>query len=101
MAGGGVLVLYVSSVARIWGAEHVGQVYGFLFSANIPAAAAPFLAALVYDGNNSFVLPLTLCAVLLLAAAAAVYAIDGALCGKGAAGLTACRNRSTIKSDEN
>src|SRR5512140_1804902 len=32
---GGVLVLYASSVARIWGREHVGQIYGVLFSANI------------------------------------------------------------------
>jgi OFA family oxalate/formate antiporter-like MFS transporter len=51
---GGVLVLYAAAVARQWGAERVGQVYGWLFSANIPAAAAPMLAGYCYDRSGSF-----------------------------------------------
>ncbi len=63
---GGVLVLYVATVARRWGAHHTGQIYGWLFSANIPAAAAPLLAGLVFDRTGSFILPLA-CGGLLLA----------------------------------
>jgi OFA family oxalate/formate antiporter-like MFS transporter len=66
---GGVLVLYASSAARCWGAGRVGGIYGWLFSANIPAALAPLLAGLVYDARGSFALPLAGFAVLLVAAA--------------------------------
>lgn len=51
---GGVLVLYAATVARVWGAVHVGQVYGLLFSANIVAAPAPLLAGLWFDATNNF-----------------------------------------------
>jgi OFA family oxalate/formate antiporter-like MFS transporter len=51
---GGVLVLYASSVAQQWGAGAVGQVYGLLFSANIPAALAPLAAGLLFDAVGSF-----------------------------------------------
>jgi len=51
---GGVLVLYAASVARAWGAARVGQVCGWLFSANIPAAAAPLVAGYCYDLSGSF-----------------------------------------------
>jgi MFS transporter, OFA family, oxalate/formate antiporter len=51
---GGVLVLYAATVTQVWGAEHVGQVYGMLFSANIVAAPAPLLAGLWYDATNNF-----------------------------------------------
>jgi len=66
---GGVLVVYVSSAARIWGNENVGQVYGYLFSANIPAAVAPILAGFVYDLLGGFTPALYLIAALLIAAA--------------------------------
>ncbi|HEX9005927.1 MAG TPA: MFS transporter [Bacteroidota bacterium] len=66
---GGVLVLYASSTARIWGAENVGQVYGLLFSSNIVAAPVPVLTGLIYDATGSFSLSLTFVAVLMLAAA--------------------------------
>jgi OFA family oxalate/formate antiporter-like MFS transporter len=65
---GGILVLYAASAARIWGAENVGQVYGWLFSANIPAAVFPLLAGFGYDHWHSFLIPLSAIAVLLLAA---------------------------------
>jgi MFS transporter, OFA family, oxalate/formate antiporter len=65
---GGILVLYASSTARIWGAEQVGQVYGWLFSANIPAAVFPVLAGYGYDRWHSFAIPLCLIAAMLLAA---------------------------------
>ncbi len=55
---GGVLVIYASTVARKWGADKVGQVYGLLFSANIPAAVAPLVAGVAYDRTGSFTLPL-------------------------------------------
>ncbi|GAB4321250.1 MAG: OFA family MFS transporter [Candidatus Sumerlaeia bacterium] len=51
---GGVLVLYASSTARLWGPERLGPVYGLLFTANIPAALAPALAGLVWDRFGSF-----------------------------------------------
>lgn len=51
---GGVLVIYVSSASRIWGSENVGQVYGWLFSSNIPASLAPLFAGMVYDRVQNF-----------------------------------------------
>ena len=66
---GGVLVIYASTVARKWGAENVGQVYGWLFSANIPAALAPLIAGLVFDATNSFMVSLiTIAGMLVLVA---------------------------------
>ena len=51
---GGVLVIYAASTARIWGAARVGQIYGWLFSANIPAALAPLAASYTYDYTGRF-----------------------------------------------
>ena len=51
---GGVLVLYAATVAGTWGHRHVGQVYGWLFSANIPAALAPLIAGMIFDHTQSF-----------------------------------------------
>jgi OFA family oxalate/formate antiporter-like MFS transporter len=51
---GGVLVLYASSVAHRWGSESVGGIYGMLFSANVPAAAAPLVAGWVFDRTGGF-----------------------------------------------
>ncbi len=51
---GGVLVLYASSVTKKWGAERVGQIYGILFSSNVPAAFAPIIAGVIYDTTGSF-----------------------------------------------
>ncbi len=65
---GGVLVLYASSAARIWGAERVGQVYGLLFSANIVAAPAPLAAGILYDAFGSFDLSRWLLAFVIIAA---------------------------------
>ncbi len=65
---GGVLVLYASSAARVWGGGRVGQVYGWLFSANIPAALAPLAAGLIYDAVGSFTPALAGLALLLAAA---------------------------------
>ena len=69
---GGVLVVYASTVARKWGAEKVGQVYGWLFSANIPAALAPLLAGIAYDVTGRFVAPLILLSGTLLFAGTAL-----------------------------
>ncbi len=77
MCYGGVLVLYASSVAQIWGADQVGRVYGWLFSSNIPAAAAPMAAGFVYDLTGSFAPALWAVAALLVAAG---------LCARRAAG---------------
>lgn len=65
---GGVLVVYAGSVARIWGADKVGSIYGWLFSANIPGAVAPLLAGFLYDRSGSFTLALYLIAALILSA---------------------------------
>lgn len=69
---GGVLVLYASSVAERWGVDRVGAVYGWLFTANIPASIAPILAALAFDRYKSFLFPLLGLAMLLYAATAVV-----------------------------
>ncbi|RPH51494.1 MAG: MFS transporter [Desulfobacteraceae bacterium] len=63
---GGVLVLYASTTARIWGVRHVGQVYGLLFSANIPAAISPIIAGYGYDYLGSFTFPLAVSGLLLV-----------------------------------
>ncbi|EKD36610.1 MAG: major facilitator superfamily mfs_1, partial [uncultured bacterium] len=63
---GGVLVIYVSSAARCWGAKRVGQVYGWLFSSNIPASLSPILAGMLFDALHSFTLPLASLAGLLM-----------------------------------
>ena len=65
---GGILVLYASCAARTWGSENVGQVYGWLFSANIPAAIFPVLSGFGFDRWQSFTIPLSTIAILLLAA---------------------------------
>ncbi|MBP1648691.1 MAG: major facilitator superfamily 1, partial [Bacteroidetes bacterium] len=70
---GGVLVIYASSVARLWGGEHVGQVYGVLFSANIVAAAAPVLAGFSFGLTGSFNASLGAIAFLLAATAVLVW----------------------------
>ncbi|KAB2891341.1 MAG: OFA family MFS transporter [Desulfobulbaceae bacterium] len=65
---GGVLVLYAATVAGTWGYRHVGQVYGWLFSANIPAALAPLIAGLIFDHTHSFTGFLRLLAIMLVVA---------------------------------
>lgn len=69
---GGVLVLYASTTARRWGAERVGVVYGWLFSANLFASGAPALAGAWYDRFGNFQLPFWLIAAAMLAAVALV-----------------------------
>jgi MFS transporter, OFA family, oxalate/formate antiporter len=64
---GGVLVLYVSSAARSWGADHISRVYGWLFTANIPAALSPIAAGIVFDITRDFTPALAGLAVLLAA----------------------------------
>lgn len=64
---GGVLVLYAATIARTRGSESVGQVYGWLFSANIPAAVFPMAAGLFYDHMGSFTLPLIVIGVMIVA----------------------------------
>jgi OFA family oxalate/formate antiporter-like MFS transporter len=76
---GGVLVIYASSTARIWGDESVGQVYGLLFSANILAALSPILAGFVYDAFDSFNLAITILAVMMVAAALWVWKNNSAI----------------------
>jgi OFA family oxalate/formate antiporter-like MFS transporter len=66
---GGVLVLYVSTASRSWGAANVGQVYGWLFSSNIPASLSPILAGMVYDRFQNFDLAFYVAAGLLVVSA--------------------------------
>jgi OFA family oxalate/formate antiporter-like MFS transporter len=80
---GGVLVLYAASAARTWGPERLGQVYGWLFSANIPAALAPLAAGVVFDLGGTFTPALWALAALLGAAALNVRS-KGALLAEGA-----------------
>jgi OFA family oxalate/formate antiporter-like MFS transporter len=66
---GGVLVIFASSAARIWGSEHVGQVYGLLFSANIAASPVAVLTGVAFDSFGDFTLCMVLLSGLLIAAA--------------------------------
>ncbi len=63
---GGVLVIYVSSASRLWGAENVGQVYGWLFSSNIPASLSPIIAGMFFDHYQTFNMVLYISAMLLV-----------------------------------
>jgi OFA family oxalate/formate antiporter-like MFS transporter len=47
-------VLYASAAAERWGSQRISQVYGWLFSANIPAAVSPIVAGIVFDRLGSF-----------------------------------------------
>ena len=73
---GGVLVLFASTVSRRWGLQHVGQVYGLLFTANIVASPAPVVAGFSLDVFGSFT-PAFL-ALAVLAAAMAMRVGDSA-----------------------
>ena len=70
---GGVLVLYASSIARTWGSDAVGQVYGLLFSANIPAALAPLAAGMLFDITTTFTPALWGIATLMTAATVLLF----------------------------
>ena len=83
---GGVLVIFASCVARLWGGEHVGQVYGVLFSANIVAACAPILAGFSFGLTSTFNASLGAIALLLATAAVLVWT--------AAPGLNAERSRT-------
>lgn len=65
---GGVLVLYASAAAAVWGADKMGPIYGWLFSANIPAALAPVFAGWCFDLHKSFTTPFLIIGGLLILA---------------------------------
>jgi OFA family oxalate/formate antiporter-like MFS transporter len=69
---GGVLVLYASTTARLWGTDRVGEVYGVLFSANIVASPAPVLAGYCMDAFGTFVPAILGFAALLIIGAVVV-----------------------------
>ncbi|MGB3210948.1 MAG: MFS transporter [Desulforhopalus sp.] len=70
---GGVLVIYVSSASRCWGADRVSQVYGFLFSSNILASFAPIIAGMFFDAFHTFTIALFGLAGLLIASSALIH----------------------------
>ena len=65
---GGILVLYASTIARVWGIERVSQVYGLLFSVHLLATFSPMAAGYAYDFLGSFSVPFVALALFLLAA---------------------------------
>lgn len=71
---GGVLVVYASTVVRIWGAAHVGSVYGLLFSANMFAAPAATLSGSWFDAGGGFYGPMLVLGTALLLAVAVLRA---------------------------
>lgn len=70
---GGVLVVYVASISRYWGADRVSQIYGYLFSSNIPASISPIIAGLIFDSLHSFNFALYGLAGLLILIAVRVH----------------------------
>ncbi|SEA14529.1 Cyanate permease [Desulfuromusa kysingii] len=65
---GGILVIYAGSVARIWGADKVNSIYGWMFSANIPGAVAPLFAGFYYDLSGSFTIPMAVIGTIIMVA---------------------------------
>ncbi len=63
---GGVLVIYVASASRRWGADRVSQIYGWLFSSNILASFSPIMAGFVFDTFHTFTYALFGLAALLI-----------------------------------
>lgn len=57
----------------VGGAERVSQIYGWLFSSNIPTSLSPILAGLVFDTLHSFNLALYGLSVLLFVGAVMVH----------------------------
>lgn len=82
---GGVLVIYVSTASRCWGAERVSQIYGWLFSSNILASLSPILAGLVFDYLHSFDLALYGLSALLIAGVFMVHKHSSSLNNAAAA----------------
>ena len=70
---GGVLVIYVASASRCWGADRVSQIYGWLFSSNILASFSPIMAGLVFDAFHTFTFALMGLAALLIACSAIMH----------------------------
>jgi OFA family oxalate/formate antiporter-like MFS transporter len=70
---GGVLVVYASAVAQIWGDRYVAQIYGLLFSANIFAAPTPVLVGLGYEKFGDFNFSIWFLAILMLLAALLIH----------------------------
>ena len=83
---GGVLVIYVSSASRSWGAGNIGQVYGWLFTSNIPASLSPILAGLVYDACDNFTPALAVLAGLLALCALFIRSRAGVVNEEGCLG---------------
>lgn len=79
---GGVLVIYAASTANLWGSQHVGRIYGLIFSANIPAALSPIGAGMVFDRTGTFIPAMMVLAILMAAAAGYVWKHRKILCGQ-------------------
>ena len=65
---GGVLVLYAASCATLFPEKNIGQVYGLLFSSNIPAAVFPMIAGYVYDFTGTFTVSFAVIGAMLVSA---------------------------------
>lgn len=70
---GGVLVLYAGTVSRIWGAKDMGNVYGILFSSNIPGAVAPIFAGFIYDLSGAFTIGFLMIGIIIFISAFFIF----------------------------
>ena len=66
---GGVLVVYASETANRWGSQHVGQIYGWLFSSHIIISFVPTLVPHSYKLYSSYRPAMFTLAAALFAAA--------------------------------
>jgi len=73
---GGVLVLYASSVAQVWGPDRVGQIYGYVFSSNAFSSLTPTLMGFGYDLLHSFIVPIAVVGVVLIIGAVYVHSAE-------------------------
>lgn len=75
---GGVLVLYATTVTRLWGENRFASIYGRVLSSYVPAAVGPWLMGVFYDAYGSFLMPLLGGALVLVVAAALVIRVPRA-----------------------
>lgn len=69
---GGVLSMHPAIVARHWGREHLGRVYGLIFAAHFPATLVPPFAGRIWESTGSIAPVLWGCMALCAAAAMAL-----------------------------
>jgi len=72
---GGLLAMHPAFVARLWNRANLNRIYGWLFTAHLPATFMPSVAGWVFDRTGSLLPALLGIAVLVLIAALAILSL--------------------------